>query len=104
VSDDEGLIEMLSEKIDYFRAKPVNISKITILLDHGYHPEKLSLTLKSVYPNIVRKTRFELSTKPSKQEKAAAGKFGFVCACDCPVGGRTFQCLDGTLQDSGKEL
>ncbi|MEH2451211.1 MAG: transposase [Nostoc sp.] len=36
VSDDTGLIEMLTEKIDYFKSKPVNIPKITILLDHGY--------------------------------------------------------------------
>lgn len=32
VSDDRGLIEMLSDNIDYFRSKPVNIPKITILL------------------------------------------------------------------------
>jgi hypothetical protein len=25
VSDDQGLIEMLSQNLDYFRAKPVNI-------------------------------------------------------------------------------
>jgi len=39
VSDDQGLIELLSHNLDYFRAKPVNIPKITILLDHGYHPD-----------------------------------------------------------------
>jgi hypothetical protein len=33
VSDEQGLIEMLSHNEDYFRAKPVNIPKITIL--HG---------------------------------------------------------------------
>jgi hypothetical protein len=80
VSDDAGLIEMLSQKMDYFRAKPVNIPKITILLDHGYHPEKLSEDLQQVYPQIMRKIKFELSSKPSKQEKAAAGKSGFVPA------------------------
>ncbi len=41
VSDDRGLIEMLSDNIDYFKSKPVNIPKITILLDNGYHPPKL---------------------------------------------------------------
>ena len=35
VSDDVGLIEMLSDNIDYFKSKPVNIPKITILLDHA---------------------------------------------------------------------
>ena len=32
---------VLANKMEYFRAKPVNIPKITILLDNGYHPEKL---------------------------------------------------------------
>ncbi|WP_263627845.1 transposase [Komarekiella delphini-convector] len=40
VSDDAGLIEMFTLNIDYFKSKPVNIPKITILLDHGYHPKK----------------------------------------------------------------
>jgi hypothetical protein len=32
---------MFSGNIDYFKSKPVNIPKITILIDNGYHPEKL---------------------------------------------------------------
>ncbi len=36
VSDDRGLIKMLTKNIDYFQSKPVSIPKITILLDHGY--------------------------------------------------------------------
>lgn len=62
----------------YFRAKPMNIPKITILLDHGYHPESLRQALEKVYPQIMRKIKFELSPKPSKAQKAAAGKSGFV--------------------------
>ena len=80
LSDDAGLIEMLTHNIDYFRAKPVNIPKITILLDHGYHPEHLRQELEQVYPQVMKKIKFELSTKPSKQEKAAQGKSGFVPA------------------------
>ncbi|MEW6499436.1 MAG: transposase [Cyanobacteriota bacterium] len=80
VSDDAGLIEMLTHHINYFRSKPMNIPKITILLDHGYHPEHLRQELEKVYPQLMRKIRFELSTKPSKQEKAAQGKSGFVPA------------------------
>ena len=80
VSDDAGLIEMLTQNLDYFRSKPVNIPKITILLDHGYHPDKLKRELEKVYPQIMRKIKFELSAKPSKQEKAAQGKSGFVPA------------------------
>ena len=78
VSDDRGLIELLTLNIDYFRSKPVNIPKITILVDHGYHPDTLIPALEAVYPQIMRKIRFERSPKPSKAEKAAAGKTGFV--------------------------
>lgn len=78
VSDDAGLIEMLTENIDYFKSKPVNIPKITILLDHGYHPEHLREKLEKVYPQIMTKIRFELSAKPSKHDKKAQGKSGFV--------------------------
>ena len=56
----------------------MNVGKITILLDHGYHPNRLRVALEKVYPQIMRKVRFELSPKPSKREKAAQGKSGFV--------------------------
>ena len=78
VSDDRGLIEMLSNNIDYFRSKPVNIPKITILLDNGYHPEKLMKELKQIYPQIMNKIKFKLSAKPSKAQKKEQGKTGFV--------------------------
>lgn len=78
VSDDQGLIEMLSNNIDYFKSKPVNIPKITILLDNGYHPEKIRQELTNVYPQIMTKIRFELSPKPSKAQKKEQGKTGFV--------------------------
>jgi len=78
LSDDAGLIELLTQNIDYFRSKPVNIPKITILLDHGYHPDTLQQVLEKVYPQIMRKIKFERSPKPSKAEKAAAGQTGFV--------------------------
>ena len=80
VSDDAGLLEMLTLNIAYFKLKPVNLPKITILLDHGYHVEHLMEQLKKVYPQIMTKICFQLSTKPSKQEKAAQGKSGFVPA------------------------
>ena len=46
LSDDAGLLEMLKKNIDYFKSKPVNIRKITILLDNGYHPDKQSATMR----------------------------------------------------------
>jgi len=78
VSDDQGLIEMLIHNIDYFHSKPVELPKTTILLDNGYHPDKLTQALEAIYPEIMTKIQFELSTKPSKAEKEAKGLSGFV--------------------------
>ncbi len=78
ISDDIGLIEMLSDNINYFKSKPVNIPKITILLDNGYHPEKIIQELKKIYPAIMTKIRFQLSPKLSKVEKENLGQTGFV--------------------------
>jgi hypothetical protein len=78
LSDDAGLIAMLTQHINYFRAKPVNRPKLTILLDHGYHPDKLTEALEAVYPQIMRMIKFELSPKPPKADKAAQGKIGLV--------------------------
>jgi transposase len=80
VSDDAGLIEMLTLHINYFKAKPVNIPKTTILLDHGYNPESLRRELEKIYPGIMKKIKFEVSPKLSKQQKAEQGKTGFVPA------------------------
>ena len=78
VSDDAGLIEMLSSNMDYFKSKPLDIPQITILLDNGYHPEHLTKELEKIYPQIMTKIKFELSAKPSKAQKEAQGKSGFV--------------------------
>lgn len=78
VSDDQGLIEMLSPNIDYFKSKPDDLPKTTILLDNGYHPDKLTQALEAIYPEIMTKIQFELSAKPSKAEKEAKGLSGFV--------------------------
>jgi len=69
---------MLIDNIDYFKQKPVNIPKITILLDHGYHIDHIVRALQAVYPGILSNVRFEQSAKPSKAEKQAQGKSGFV--------------------------
>jgi Transposase DDE domain len=78
LSDDQGLIEMFTQKIEYFKSKPMNIKKITILLDHGYNLQTIIDGLQKVYPQILSKVRFERSAKPSKAEKEAIGKSGFV--------------------------
>ena len=40
VTDDLGLVEMLTINIDYFKSKPAQLPLTTILLDNGYHPKK----------------------------------------------------------------
>ena len=57
---------MLTFNIDYFKSKPVNIPKITILLDHGYHIDHWIAELEKIYPQIMTKIWFQLSTKSSK--------------------------------------
>jgi hypothetical protein len=69
---------MLSINIDYFKSKPVELPKTTILLDNGYHPDKIEKELKQIYPEIMSKIQWELSPKPSKAEKEKSGKSGFV--------------------------
>ncbi|WP_371257785.1 transposase [Synechococcus sp. PCC 7502] len=78
VSDDQGLIEMLTFNIDYFKSKPDDITLTTILLDSGYDIEKLTTDLQKVYPEIMTKIRFEISPKVSKQKQAEKGLSGFV--------------------------
>ena len=78
ISDDLGLIEMLSKNIDYFRDKPIELPKTTILFDQGYHPEKLTAQLEKLYPQIMTKIKFERSSKPSREQKQVQGKTGFV--------------------------
>lgn len=65
------MIELLERNLDYFRAKPVNIPKSTILLDHGYHPDKLIAALQQLYPQIMTKIRFDLAPKPTKAQNYA---------------------------------
>jgi hypothetical protein len=52
----------------------MNIPKLTILLDHGYHPEHLRQEPEKVYPGIMRKIKFELSTKPSCTREGSSRK------------------------------
>jgi hypothetical protein len=66
LSDDVGLIEMSTNNIEYFKSKSVNIPKIAILLDHGYHINYLVEELQKLYPQIMTKIRFERSKKHSK--------------------------------------
>jgi transposase len=50
----------------------------SILVDNGYHPDKIIPALEQIYPAIMTKLQFELSAKPSKAEKEAKRQSGFV--------------------------
>ena len=69
----KACLSMLIDHLDYFRAKPVNIPKITILLNHGYHPDTIQMALELFYPQIMTKIRLQLAPKPTKAEKTAQG-------------------------------
>ncbi len=63
ISDDKGLIQMLTADMDYFRGKPMNVDKITILVDSGYHPDLIMSELEKIYPQISKKIRIKKSPK-----------------------------------------
>ena len=71
---------MCTQNIEYFKSKPVNIEKITILLDPRYHIDRLVRELQKIYPQMMTTVRFELSKKHSKQEKEEQGTSGFIPA------------------------
>ena len=79
-SDDASWVKMFTQNIECFKLKPVNIEKITIVLDPKYHIDNLVRELQKVYPQIMTKIRFELSKKHSKQEKEKQEKSGFIPA------------------------
>ncbi len=77
MSDEQGLLELLLHNDD-FRTQRVNIPKFAILLDNGDRPDKIAIALAAIYPQIVTKISLQLALKPSKAQKAAQGKTGFV--------------------------
>jgi len=52
--------------------------KLPFCTGDGYHPDKIVVALQQIYPQIMTKIRFQLAPKPSKAEKKAQGKTGFV--------------------------
>jgi len=60
---------MLIQNIDYFKNRPLNLPKVTILSDCGYQVKYIRKSLEEVYPEIMNKIRLQLSAKLSKYEK-----------------------------------
>jgi len=57
ISDDKGLIQIIKANLNFFKKKKVNTPKITVLLDNGYHKQKLEKELKEIYPQILTKIK-----------------------------------------------
>ena len=62
------MIQIIKANIIFFKKKPVNTPKITVLLDNGYHKQKLEKELKEIYPQILTKIRIQITSKPSKDK------------------------------------
>jgi transposase len=82
VSDDEGLLHLIRENKEYFLNLPAG-HVITILLDHGYHPEHLTQELKKINPQLAECLKLELAEKVTPEQRRAAkaenpAKQGFV--------------------------
>jgi transposase len=80
VSDDDGLVQLISENIEYFKSLPVKSDdySLTIILDAGYHKDYLENKLIAIYPDILTKITIEVSEKMSQEEKKEKGLKGFV--------------------------
>lgn len=82
VSDDEGLLHLLRENQAYFLNLPAG-HVITLLLDHGYHPEDLRQKLEKIAPQVAARIQFKLAEKVTPEQRDAAkaanpAKKGFV--------------------------
>jgi len=78
VSDDVGLVEMLVAHRDYFKHRPVELGRLTILLDNGYHPECIKISLQQDAPELLAHLDFKVTPKPTKTEKTQKGISGFM--------------------------
>ena len=71
---------MFEKNLCYFLSRPTELEPVTLLLDNGYHKEKILLELARVHSELPKKVRIEISPKMSKKQKKAQGLSGFVPA------------------------
>ncbi|WP_392477875.1 hypothetical protein [Nostoc sp. C110] len=96
VSDDAGLKEKFTLNIDYLKSKPIDIPKITILLDHGYHPEYLTQELERIYPEDHDQNPVSTFYETLKTRESSTRKM-WICSGSSQMGNQALQCLDGAL-------
>ena len=82
LSDDDGLLEIIRENIQYFMVLPAEFV-VTILLDNGYHKEYLEQEIEKIEPELASRIRIEIAEKITPAQRAAAKaenpiKQGFV--------------------------
>ena len=82
LSDDDGLLAIIREHIQYFLDLPVK-HLVTILLDNGYHKEHLEQEIKKIEPQLSNRILIEIAEKITPQRRTAVkaenpGKKGFV--------------------------
>ena len=66
VTDNQGLIELITKYLAFFKNKPVNTKKITFLLDNGFSAKVLMTELAKIYPQIHTKIKFQVTPKPQQ--------------------------------------
>ena len=82
LSDDDGLLEIIKEKKQYFLDLPIG-HRITILIDNGYHKEHLEQEIKKIEPKLSNRIKIEIAEKITPERRAEAkvenrAKQGFV--------------------------
>ncbi|BDI16210.1 hypothetical protein ANSO36C_20120 [Nostoc cf. commune SO-36] len=68
---------MLTIHIDFFKFKPVELPKTTILLDNGYHPDFQEAELVKIYPEIMSKIQFSFVSQAIPAGKSPERKVWF---------------------------
>lgn len=78
VADDIGLVEMFKKNLKYFAQRTVDMPKLTVLMDSGYHVEHITTLLKNECPSILGHIDLKISPKVSREKKELKGEKGFI--------------------------
>lgn len=85
VSDDAGLLEMLTHNIDYFRSKPMNIPKITILQGSRLSPRASDAGARVGVSANYEKDQFWIIHQAIQTTEGSDRKV-WICASHCSMG------------------
>ena len=96
VSDDRGLIEMLSDNIDYFKSKPVNPYQNYYLTWQWILSRKNHTGVRKNLSSNYDQDSVETITKTVKGGEKTTRK-NRICSCQSKVGHRKDQLLDGKV-------